>query len=217
MNLESIRREYKKQGLSKNQLNPSPITQLSHWLTKASELSLIDATAMNLATVDDSGQPSQRIVLLKDLSDKGLIFYTNLQSRKAQDIKNNRKVSVNFSWLPLERQVKIQGIATRLSVAENIAYFSTRPKNSQLAAWASNQSHPISSRKLLNQAFAQMKEKFKQGEIPVPDFWGGFLIKPTQFEFWQGGGSRLHDSFSYTTLDDINSLNKRWTVQRLAP
>ncbi|PCI71776.1 MAG: pyridoxamine 5'-phosphate oxidase [Gammaproteobacteria bacterium] len=217
MNLESIRREYKKQGLSKNELNPSPTTQLSHWLTKAGELSLIDATAMNLATVDSSGQPSQRIVLLKDLSDKGLIFYTNLQSRKAQDIKNNHKVSVNFAWLPLERQVKIQGVATRLSVAENIAYFSTRPKNSQLAAWASNQSHPISSRKLLNHAFEQMKEKFKQGEIPVPDFWGGYLIKPTRFEFWQGGGSRLHDSFSYSTSGDIQTGNQRWTIQRLAP
>ncbi len=217
MNLESIRREYLKQGLSKDQLNPNPTTQLSHWLTQASELELIDATAMNLATVDADGQPSQRMVLLKDLSEKGLIFYTNLQSRKAQNISNNHKVSVNFAWLPLERQVKIQGVAKRLSVAENIAYFSTRPKNSQLAAWASNQSKPISSRKLLNQAFDQMKEKFKQGEIPVPDFWGGFLIKPTRFEFWQGGGSRLHDSFSYTTSDDINSTNKCWTVQRLAP
>jgi len=217
MNLESIRREYKKQGLSKDQLNPNPTTQLSDWLTKAGELSLIDATAMNLATVDAGGQPSQRIVLLKDLSEKGLIFYTNLKSRKAQDIKQNQKVSVNFTWLPLERQVKIQGIATRLSVAQNTAYFSTRPKNSQLAAWASDQSQPISSRKLLNHAFEQMKEKFKQGEIPVPDFWGGYLIKPTRFEFWQGGGSRLHDSFSYTTSDDINSDNQCWTIQRLAP
>lgn len=217
MNLESIRREYLKQGLGKEQLNPNPITQLSLWLSQASELELIDATAMNLATVDASGQPSQRIVLLKKLSEEGLVFYTNLQSRKAQDIKDNSKVSINFAWLPIERQVKIQGTAKRLSVAENLAYFSTRPKNSQLAAWASNQSHPISSRKLLNQAFDQMKEKFKQGEIPVPNFWGGFLIKPTRFEFWQGGGSRLHDSFSYTPSDALDSVNKHWLLQRLAP
>ncbi|MFT6733729.1 MAG: pyridoxamine 5'-phosphate oxidase [Polaribacter sp.] len=217
MNLESTRREYLKQGLSKGQLNQNPITQLSNWLTQASELELIDATAMNLATVDDSGQPSQRIVLLKDLSEKGLIFYTNLKSRKALDISGNEKVSVNFAWLPLERQVKIQGVAKRLSFAENQAYFSTRPKNSQLAAWASNQSQPISSRKLLNQAFEQMKEKFKQGEIPVPDFWGGYLIKPTRFEFWQGGGSRLHDNFSYLPSDELNSINKSWAIQRLAP
>ena len=214
MNLEDIRREYLKQGLSKEQLNTNPTEQLAQWLEEASDVELIDATAMSLATVDKSGQPSQRIVLLKDLSEKGLIFYTNLNSRKAQDIKINQKVSVNFAWLPMERQVKIQGIAKRLTVAENLAYFSTRPKNSQLAAWASMQSKPISSRKLLNHAFEQMKEKFKQGAIPVPDFWGGYLIEPTRFEFWQGGGARLHDSFSYS-IDDTNKQS--WNIQRLAP
>ena len=217
MNLESARREYLKQGLSKSQLNLNPIKQLNQWLTEANEVELIDSTAMSLATVDQSGQPSQRIVLLKDLNDKGLVFYTNLKSRKANDISSNQKVSVNFAWLPMERQVKIQGVAKRLTVAENLAYFSTRPKSSQLAAWASNQSHPISSRKLLNQAFQQMKDKFKQGEIPVPDFWGGYLIKPTRFEFWQGGGARLHDSFSYMSDSKESSTELSWAIQRLAP
>ncbi len=211
MNLEQVRREYLKQGLSRSDLNVNPVAQMKDWLSQASNVELVDATAMTLSTVDSDGQPSQRVVLLKNLDDKGLVFYTNLKSRKAIDIKDNNKVSLHFAWLPLERQIKIQGTAHRMTVAENLAYFSTRPKNSQLAAWASRQSQTISSRKLLNQAFEQMKAKFASGEVPLPDFWGGYLVKPTRFEFWQGGGARLHDSFSYVN----NSGN--WSLERLAP
>lgn len=210
-NLEDVRREYLRQALRRDSLESNPITQLENWLDDASQVELVDATAMNLATVDENGQPSQRVVLLKDLTEQGLVFYTNLNSRKAQDISVNSKVSLHFGWLPLERQVKIQGKAVKLSKAENLAYFSKRPQNSQLAAWASNQSHPISSRQALNQAFEQMKNKFSKGKIPLPDFWGGYRVTPTKFEFWQGGGARLHDSFSYLP-DGAN-----WRIQRLAP
>ncbi len=212
MKLDQVRREYLKTGLSRTELSHSPVQQLEHWLSQASDVALVDATAMTLSTVDNSGQPSQRVVLLKKLDENGLVFYTNLKSRKALDIDENNKVSVHFGWLPLERQVKIQGIAHKMSVAENLAYFASRPKNSQLAAWASKQSQPITSRKMLNLAFEQMKSKFSGGEVPLPDFWGGYLIKPTRFEFWQGGGSRLHDSFSY-----IKNINNQWVTERLAP
>ncbi|MBV1909577.1 MAG: pyridoxamine 5'-phosphate oxidase [Kangiellaceae bacterium] len=212
MNLAQVRREYLKGGLNRSQLDADPITQLQTWLTQAGDIDLVDATAMTLATVDATGQPSQRIVLLKRLDHRGLVFYTNLKSRKSLEILDNRKVSVNFAWLPIERQVKIQGVATKMSMAENLAYFASRPADSQIAAWASKQSQPVSSRKLLNQTFEQMKSKFSGGNIPLPDFWGGYLIKPTHFEFWQGGGARLHDSFSYTTSADAT-----WNIQRLAP
>jgi pyridoxamine 5'-phosphate oxidase len=212
MKLDAVRREYLKSGLNRSELNLSPITQLENWLAQASEVELVDATAMTLSTVDSSGQPSQRVVLLKKLDDNGLVFYTNLKSRKALDINENNKVSVHFGWLPMERQIKIQGIAQKMSMAENCAYFASRPKNSQLAAWASKQSQPITSRKALSLAFEQMKTKFAGGDIPLPGFWGGYLIKPTQFEFWQGGGSRLHDSFSY-----VKGINNQWVTERLAP
>ena len=211
MDLDQVRREYLKQGLARSELSLDPIEQLTNWLSQAAEVELVDATAMTLSTVDATGQPSQRVVLLKNLDHKGLVFYTNLKSRKALDISTNNKVSVHFGWLPLERQVKIQGTALRLSTVENLAYFASRPKNSQLAAWASNQSQPITSRKLLNQAFEQMKAKFSKGEVPLPDFWGGYLIKPTRFEFWQGGGARLHDSFAY------EGDGESWRIERLAP
>ena len=212
MNLEHVRREYLRGGLNRHQLNSDPIIQLQTWLKQATDVELVDATAMTLATVDEQGQPSQRVVLLKRLDQQGLVFYTNLKSRKAKDIENNNKVSANFGWLQIERQVKIQGVASRLSVAESLAYFSSRPKDSQMAAWASNQSHPIKSRQVLNQAFAQIKAKFKDGKIPLPDFWGGYRIKPTRFEFWQGGGKRLHDRFEYLLGED-----GQWTIERLAP
>ncbi len=212
MDLQQVRREYLKGGLSRQQLDSDPIQQLTHWLDQATGVELVDATAMTLATVDENGQPSQRVVLLKRLDHRGLVFYTNLKSRKAKDIEANNKVSIHFGWLPLERQVKIQGIARKMSVAENLAYFSSRPKNSQLAAWASHQSQPISSRKMLNQAFEQMKAKFSEGEVPLPDFWGGYLVEPTRFEFWQGGGARLHDSFCYLPV-----ASGGWSLQRLAP
>ena len=211
MKLDDIRRNYGKNELRRNQLNDDPIKQLECWLKDANDLELSDGTAMTLATVDASGQPSQRVVLLKQLDQNGLVFFTNLNSNKAQDMKVNKKVSANFAWLPLERQVKIKGIANRISNAESLKYFITRPIDSQIAAWASKQSQPISSKKFLINAYEQMKNKFADGEIPLPDFWGGYRIKPTAFEFWQGGGARLHDRFEYTPSEF------GWDIKRLAP
>jgi len=211
MKLDDVRREYLKDGLRRSALDADPIVQLERWIEQASQLDLIDSTAMTLATVDANGQPSQRVVLLKQLDQHGLVFFTNLNSSKALDIAQNNKVSTHFAWLPLERQVKIKGIATRISNTEAFKYFISRPRDSQLAAWASNQSHPISSRQFLMSAFEKMKQKFADGEIPLPDFWGGYRIKPTEFEFWQGGGARLHDRFEYTPLQS------GWEIKRLAP
>ncbi|WP_196140098.1 pyridoxamine 5'-phosphate oxidase [Aliikangiella sp. G2MR2-5] len=211
MKLDDVRREYLQKGLKRSELDEDPVQQLEKWLGEAANLELTDNTAMTLATVDADGQPSQRVVLLKQLDQDGLVFYTNLNSKKAQDIKANSKVSANFAWLPLERQVKIQGVASRISNAEAFKYFVSRPRNSQLAAWASNQSQPISSRQVLKNAFEQMKSKFSDGEVPLPDFWGGYRIKPTLFEFWQGGGARLHDRFQYTP----SAFG--WDINRLAP
>jgi pyridoxamine 5'-phosphate oxidase len=212
LDLQSLRTEYTKGGLDRDNLHENPIEQFKRWMQQTIDAKLPDPNAMTIATVDVNGQPSQRIVLLKSLDDKGFVFYTNLRSRKAQDLKQNPKVSLHFPWYFLERQVKVCGIAEQLSNAEVLKYFVTRPRDSQLGAWASQQSRPISSRALLMQQFEAMKNKFAKGEIPVPDFWGGFRVRPHQIEFWQGGEARLHDRFEYNLQSD-NS----WTIERLEP
>lgn len=211
IDLESMRREYLKDGLHRNDLLEDPVEQFEHWLDQAVKAEITDPTAMILATVDAAAQPSQRIVLLKHLDERGFVFYTNYESRKAQDIAVNARVSLHFPWHVLERQVKICGTAERVSLSESLAYFSSRPEESQLAAWASAQSRPISSRQMLMKQFNAMKEKFRQGKIPLPDFWGGYRVKPTLIEFWQGGAHRLHDRFQYTRTDT------GWSIERLAP
>lgn len=212
LSIDQLRREYLQGGLHREQLKDCPIAQFEHWLKQAVDAGLQDPTAMTVATVDASGQPSQRIVLLKAVDQNGFVFYTNYGSRKAQDIAANAKVSLHFPWHALERQVKIAGIAEKVSQKESLQYFLSRPEESQLAAWASEQSRPVSSRDLLMQQFASMKQKFSAGKIPLPDFWGGFRIKPVRVEFWQGGANRLHDRFEYQ-LQDGND----WDIQRLAP
>ncbi|NIY82892.1 pyridoxamine 5'-phosphate oxidase [Vibrio hepatarius] len=211
MELEDIRREYTKGGLRRKDLLPDPIAQFDLWLKQAVEAKLTDPTAMTVATVDNTGQPFQRIVLLKHVDQDGFVFYTNLGSRKAHQIEGNSKVSLHFPWHPLERQVHITGVAEKLSMVENMKYFSSRPKESQLAAIASKQSSRISARGVLEGKFLELKQKFEKGEIPVPSFWGGFRIKPTSIEFWQGGEHRLHDRFLFSKDDG------HWDIDRLAP
>lgn len=213
MNLEQLRREYTRGGLSRRDLNPDPIVQFERWLNVALELKLNDdPTAMTLATVGSEGQPSQRTVLLKNIDHEGLVFYTNLGSAKAREIEQNKRVSVLFAWLPLERQVIIGGSAEKLSAAQATRYFLSRPHQSQLAAWTSRQSSNIGSRKLLEEAFEQMKHRFSQGQVPLPSFWGGYRIRPASFEFWQGRANRLHDRFYYEPTPDA-----RWSIRRLQP
>ena len=211
MELEDIRREYTKGGLRRKDLLADPIEQFDLWLQQAIKAQMTDPTAMTVATVDSNGQPFQRIVLLKHVDEQGFVFFTNLGSRKAQQIGMNNRVSLHFPWHPLERQVHITGVAEKLSVVENMKYFSSRPKASQLAAIASKQSSRISARGVLEGKFLELKKKFEQGEIPVPSFWGGFRIKPQSIEFWQGGEHRLHDRFLFSKDAE------EWHIDRLAP
>lgn len=212
LHLEDFRREYTQGGLERDDLADNPLEQFDRWMKQTIASGIPDPNAMTIATVDATGQPSQRIVLLKHLDEKGFVFYTNLNSRKAQDLKQNPKISLHFPWYLFERQVKVCGVAEPLSKTEVLKYFVTRPRDSQLGAWASQQSKPISSRALLMQQFESMKNKFAKGEIPVPDFWGGFRVKPHQIEFWQGGAARLHDRFQYNL-----QVDGRWDIQRLEP
>ncbi|WP_394135164.1 pyridoxamine 5'-phosphate oxidase [Shewanella algae] len=209
--LSDIRREYTQGGLRRADLAAEPMAQFERWMAQAKDAPLTDPTAMVVATVDETGQPFQRIVLLKRFDQQGFVFFTNLESRKAQQIAVNAKVSLLFPWHPLERQVAVTGIAEALSATEVFKYFVSRPKDSQIAAWVSKQSSKLSARQALESKFAEMKAKFAKGEVPLPKFWGGYRIVPSCVEFWQGGEHRLHDRFLYSRTDD------GWEINRLAP
>ncbi|MDX2464477.1 MAG: pyridoxamine 5'-phosphate oxidase [Porticoccus sp.] len=211
MSLEDTRREYQYGRLTRESLQDSPMDQFTFWIEQAIESNLSDPTAMCLATVDAQGKPWQRTVLLKGFDDQGFMFYTNLGSRKAGDIVGNPNVSLIFPWMPLDRQVIVGGRAEKLSKTEVLKYFIKRPRGSQLAAWASKQSSRLTSRQALEAQYIQMKQKYASGEVPLPDFWGGFRVVPAEIEFWQGGESRLHDRFQYLLGD------KGWVISRLAP
>jgi len=210
--LSDIRREYSQAGLDRDALDDNPFVVFERWLQDAVDAKLPDPTAMTVATVDGEGQPSQRIVLLKDVSQNGFVFYTNTESRKASELQQNPKISLHFPWHILERQVKVCGQVQPLSVTDVARYFMSRPKPSQLAAWASQQSRPIASKQLLIEKFNQVKQKFSEGKVPLPSFWGGYRVIPHEIEFWQGGEHRLHDRFVYRRQAD-NS----WRIERLMP
>lgn len=211
MALDQIRRDYLQGGLRRAELPDDPLVLFETWQAQAIACGLPDPTAMVVATVAADGQPSQRLVLLKQLDVRGFVFFTNYGSRKAREIAGNPQVSLLFPWHGMERQVKVGGRAEKISLAESAKYFMTRPRDSQLAAWASQQSSPLSSRQLLMTQLAHMKEKFANGEVPLPDFWGGIRVYPHEIEFWQGGASRLHDRFLY------RRDGAAWQIQRLAP
>lgn len=212
MDLESLRREYLQGGLSRDDLAQDPIDQFSTWMQQAIDLQFTDPTAMTIATVAANGQPSQRIVLLKHFDAKGFVFYTNFGSRKADELAQNPRISLHFPWHNIDRQVKVCGEASKISSAEALKYFVSRPRGSQLAALASEQSRVLSSRTILLNQYESLKKKFGDGEIPLPDFWGGYRVVPSEIEFWQGGANRLHDRFRYTLKDDAT-----WQIDRLAP
>lgn len=211
MSLQDNRREYDYGKLSRESLLDSPFDQFKLWMAQAIEADIQDPTAMSVATVSAEGKPWQRMVLLKDFDECGFVFYTNLGSRKAAEIEGNAQVSLHFPWLQLDRQVIVGGRAERLSTVDVMKYFLSRPKGSQLAAWASKQSSRINSRQALETQFEQVKAKFSKGEIPLPDFWGGFRVVPEEIEFWQGGESRLHDRFNFQRDGD------NWDIARLSP
>lgn len=211
MDITHLREEYRREALNRDTLRPDPMKQFRFWFDQAQEAEIREPNAMILATVSPDGQPWNRTVLLKKLDDRGLIFFTNFESRKARHIENNAKVSALFLWLGLERQVIVNGIAEKISTADSLAYFVTRPLGSRLGAWTSQQSTVIKSRSLLEAKLNEMKQKFSDGKIPLPSFWGGYRIVPDTFEFWQGRQSRLHDRFLYSkTATD-------WNIERLQP
>jgi pyridoxamine 5'-phosphate oxidase len=209
--LADLRRDYRSRPLRRSELDPDPFTQFDRWFSDATRAQALDPNAMSIATVAADGQPSLRTVLLKFFDQSGFVFYTNLGSRKAREIATNPKVALLFFWPEMHRQVKIRGTATRTTAAESLGYFMRRPRDSQLGAWVSEQSRPIASRALLEQQFAEMRERFAAGEVPLPSFWGGYRVRAEAIEFWQGQESRLHDRFLYTRAEPV------WTIERLAP
>ena len=205
-----LRRNYTRDGLSRADLDPDPVGQFRRWFTQAVEAQIVEPNAMVLGTTDGK-RPSARSVLLKAYNERGFVFFTNYESRKAQEIVSNDRVSLLFPWYPLERQVSILGRAERISTAESLAYFVSRPHGSRLGAWVSQQSAVINSRQLLEMKLEEMKAKFADGEVPLPSFWGGFRVVPSEIEFWQGRENRLHDRFRYARSGDA------WNIARLAP
>lgn len=210
--LADLRREYAIRPLRRRDLDPDPFVQFDRWFREALKVEAMDANAMSIATVSAEDQPSLRTVLLKYYDATGFVFYTNLDSRKAQEIDSNARVALLFYWHELHRQVKILGAAERIPAAENLRYFMRRPRDSQLGAWVSRQSSVISARSVLENKFAEMKQKFAEGKVPLPSFWGGYRVAPSSIEFWQGRESRLHDRFLYSTAGTGD-----WSIARLAP
>jgi pyridoxamine 5'-phosphate oxidase len=212
LNVANMRAEYTSVGLNRNSLAPDPIEQFRLWFDQACSAQLPEPNAMSLATAWKDARPSVRTVLLKQFDHRGFVFFTNLESKKARQLAENPHACLLFPWLQLERQVIIHGTVEKTSVAEAIQYFVTRPLGSRLAAWASPQSSAITSRKLLEMKWEEMKRKFANGQVPLPSFWGGYRLKPAEFEFWQGRANRLHDRFRYSP-DPAGA----WTIERLAP
>lgn len=212
MNVSDLRRSATGFSLDRDDLDADPIVQFEDWFRYACENVPMDPNAFSISTVDGQNRPSSRTVLLKYFDDNGFVFFTNFGSKKAEHIESNPHVAMLFFWAGAARQVKIRGTAARIPASETLKYFLSRPRGSQIGAWVSAQSSVISSRSLLESEFQKLKKKFKNKEVPLPSFWGGYRVVPYEVEFWQGRRNRLHDRFQYTKQDD-NS----WTIERLAP
>ena len=212
MDLSRMRREYTQRGIARDDLHENPIHQFARWFKEAVDAKLLEPNAMALATVGADGRPALRTVLLKYFDESGFVFYTNKASRKARHIAENPHVALLFCWLALERQVAVTGRAEEVSAIESMRYFLSRPRDSQIASWVSQQSQVITSRKMLLMKFDEMQRKFRDGHVPLPDHWGGYRVVPMTVEFWQGREHRLHDRFLYSRTDEAG-----WRIEQLAP
>ncbi len=212
IDIAALRRTYALQSLNKSDVSASPFEQFGHWFDEAVSGQILEPNAMTLATVGEHGRPSARIVLLKGFDQNGFVFFTNYQSRKGQEMATCPNAALLFCWLELERQIRIEGAIEKISRAESEAYFVSRPKGSQIGAWASPQSKIIEDRAVLENKQAELDAQYKQDDVlPLPPHWGGYILRPDYFEFWQGRESRLHDRIAYQkTAND-------WTIDRLAP
>lgn len=210
--LATIRKDYRLQSLSEEDVDTNPIKQFEKWFQQALASGIEEPNAMTLATSTTDGKPSARIVLLKGIKDNGFVFFTNYESKKGKQIHDNRFAGIVFFWKELERQVTIQGEIEKVSEQESDEYFASRPLESRIGAWSSPQSQVIENRKVLEKNVAYYSDKYQSQNIPRPSHWGGYILMPTLIEFWQGGAGRLHDRLQYS-IDATNS----WIIKRLAP
>jgi pyridoxamine 5'-phosphate oxidase len=211
-NIADIRKDYQLQTLLETDIAADPFTQFNIWWDEAIKSELSEVNAMTLATASLTGMPSARIVLLKSVTDAGFVFFTNYNSNKGKELEQNPHASLVFFWKELERQVRITGKVEKVTIHESDAYFASRPVGSRIGAWASPQSNVISSREIIENNILQYQKQFGSGEINRPSHWGGYIVKPTVIEFWQGRSNRLHDRLRYTKPD-----NGSWKIERLAP
>jgi pyridoxamine 5'-phosphate oxidase len=210
--LQNLRKEYKKSSLTERGANKNPFKQFNRWFDEAAgSKAFMMPNAMTLSTATKTGKPSARVVLLKGFDENGFVFYTNYNSRKGKELEKNPYANLLFYWDKLERQVRIEGKVKKITKAESEKYFGTRPYESRLGAWASNQSSVIKDRLILDNSYLKYREKYPQN-VPLPSYWGGYRLIPVSFEFWQGRTNRLHDRLRYTTKGKSG-----WKIQRLAP
>lgn len=210
--IADLRREYSLEGLSEGDLDPNPFRQFERWFRQAMDAHVHETNAMTLATATRDGVPSARIVLLKGMDDDGFVFFTNYDSRKGQELDENPRAALVFYWAEITRQVRVEGDVSRVSVEESAAYFASRSELSRLGAWASAQSTTIPDRSHLDNRLAELIEQYRESEIPLPPYWGGFRLVPRYFEFWHGRPNRLHDRLCYTRQDGSS-----WNICRLSP
>jgi pyridoxamine 5'-phosphate oxidase len=212
MTLAELRREYSLHSLDIGDVAAEPIAQFRRWFDDARAAEIIEPNAMTLATCSPEGTPSARIVLLKDVSDAGFVFFTQYRSRKGQELEANPRVALVFFWKEIERQVRIVGTALRVTDAENAAYFAQRPRGARLGAWASHQSTIIQNRNTLEAEALRAEARFAKNDVPCPPYWGGYRVSPSEVEFWQGRPNRLHDRLRYRRNDE-----GQWVIERLQP